>query len=82
MDEDFTWEDRKNIICFGLHEKGKPPTLIYPRPKIKVIRDSGVSNECRDDSMNIVLQKENSEDVFKAIFDKSIVFEYDLRECK
>ena len=30
MDDDFTFEDRKDVICFGLHEKGKPPTLIHP----------------------------------------------------
>lgn len=37
-DDDFTREDRKNIIAFGLHEYGKPPTLINPRPKIRIAK--------------------------------------------
>ena len=38
MEEDFTWKDRKGEICFGLHEVGKPPPLISPRPLIEVKR--------------------------------------------
>lgn len=86
MDDDFTWEDRKGVICFGLHEKGKPPTLISPRPKISVIREREyggkkqivIENENFDDSMNLALSKEKPEQIFKALFDDSIFFEYDL----
>ena len=87
VDDDFTWEDRKNVICFGLREKGRPPTLISPRPKIRVRRlrefngEKGeiIEDETYDNSMNIVLSKEKPEQVFKALFDDSIVFKYDLR---
>ena len=76
----------KNVICFGLHEVGKPPTLIYPRPSISVKRNRHINNEecivieneMFDDSMNLVLSKENTEQIFKALFDNSILFEYDL----
>lgn len=79
-------EDFDNEIIWGLGEMKKPPTLLYPRPSIKVKRyrkygeDEYVMNEdqTRDDSMNLVLQKETPETIYKAMYDKSIVFEYDL----
>jgi len=81
MDEDFTWEDRKGEICFGLHEAGKPSTLISPRPRIKVkrIKDGKevIENEQWDDSMNVVLKDIPHEEIFKAMYDKSICFEID-----
>lgn len=82
MEDDFTLEDRKGEICFGLHEVGKPPTLISPRPRIEVkrIREGKVviENEQFDDSMNIVLLKIDFEDILKAMYDNSICFEFDL----
>ena len=81
MDEDFTWEDRKGEVCFGLHEAGKPSTLISPRPRIKVkrIKDGKevIENEQWDDSMNVVLKDIPHEEIFKAMYDKSICFEID-----
>jgi hypothetical protein len=81
-DKSITPEDRKNEIIFGLHEKDRPPTLIYPRPRIKIKRTKEdkiiIENEQYDDSMNIVLQKENFNQILKAMYDKSICFEYDL----
>lgn len=85
-DEDFTWNDRKNEICFGLHEANKPPTLIYPRPKIRVKRNITidgvkhvvVENETFDNSMNLVLSKENPEKILKFMFDENLCFSYDL----
>ena len=65
-------------IVFGLHEANKPPTLIYPRPKINIKTNSGFITEESDDAMNIVLNKETPEDILMAIFDDNIVFEYDL----
>jgi len=59
-------------IVIGLNEKGKPPTLIYPRPKIMINGDE----KNNDDAMNICLSKETPEDIFKAMFDKSITFKY------
>lgn len=86
MDNDFTLDDRKGIVCFGFNEKGKPPTLINPRPKISVKREREINGEKQmviedqqsDDSMNLVLSKENPEEIFKALFDDSIVFNYNL----
>ena len=84
MDEDFTWDDRKGVICFGLHEMNKPSTLINPRPKISVKKDRDlngekqivIENENFDDSMNAVLSQEDYETIFKAMYDHSIFFEY------
>ena len=82
MDDDFTWEDIKAEICFGLHEVGKPPTLVFPRPKIEVkrIKDGRVvvENETYDDSMNVVLKDITCEEIFKAMFDENIVIKIDL----
>ena len=35
-------------------------------------------NEERDSSMEVVMMNENYEDIYSAMFDKSIIFEYDL----
>jgi len=83
MEEDFTWEDRKGEIRFGLREAGKPPTLISPRPRIEVTRikegKEVVQNEQWDDSMNVALQYISHEKILKAMYDKSIVIRIDLR---
>jgi hypothetical protein len=80
MDNDFTWEDRKGEICFGLHEKDKPCTLISPRPKITILKNDITLTEQNDDAMNIVLREIEHEEIFKAMYDKSICFEFDLRD--
>lgn len=77
-----TLEDRKGEIIFGLNEFKKPPTLIYPRPRIEVkrIKDGKiiVEGEYLDDSMNIVLSCIPYEEVFKAMYDDTIVLKVDL----
>lgn len=82
MDKDFTFEDRKGEICFGLHEKDKPPTLISPRPRIEVKRikegKEVIENEQYDDSMNVVLKETPHEEIFKAMYDQNIVIRIDL----
>lgn len=82
MEEDFTWDDRKGEICFGLRQVGKPLTLISPRPRIEVkrIKDDKevVENEQYDDSMNVVLKDIPHEEIFKAMYDKRIVIKIDL----
>jgi hypothetical protein len=86
MENDFTLEDRKKEIVFGLREKDKPSTLISPRPKIRVkkfITINGkqievIEDEAFDNSMNIVLSKINFEDILKAMYDDSICFNFDL----
>lgn len=70
-------------IAYGLHEAHKPPTLIYPRPKIKMVINDDVFgfktlNEQSDDAMNLCMQKEDHQLILKAMFDKNILFEYDL----
>jgi len=84
--EEITHEDRVNQIVFGLNQADRPPTLIYPRPNIKVKRKKiidneeyfFIENESLDDSMNIVLSKIDFEEIFKAMYDKSMCFEFDL----
>jgi len=84
--QEITHEDRVNQIIFGLNEAYKPATLIYPRPNIRVKRKKIIDNEeCVvienenfDDSMNIVLSKIDKEEIFKAMYDKSMCFEFDL----
>ena len=83
MDKDFTWEDRKHEIVFGLHEKGKPTTLISPRPRIEVKRYVDgklvlMQNEDFDDSMNYVLDNFTAEEIFSAMYDKEICFKAEL----
>lgn len=71
---------------WGLSEKGRPPTLIYPRPRIYVKRREVIGGvECnviydnnRDDSMSICIEKEEPEVIAKAMFDDNLYFEYDL----
>ena len=73
-------------ICFGLSEIHKPPTLIHPRPRIRVTREiekGGHSfiaeeTEVMDNSMNIVLEEEDNELILESLFDSEIRFEYDL----
>ena len=72
----------KNRIIWGLNEAKKPPTLIHPRPKInvKTYKDNKLINrinELCDDAMNECLRNETPEDIFKAMFNKSIIFNYE-----
>lgn len=82
LDIRYVKEGSPNII-YGLREHGKPPTLISPRPNITVLNDRyeyGFITQERDDAMNICLQKEKVEDIFKAMFDNKIKFEYNLNK--
>jgi len=77
-----------SIFIIGLHEHKKPPTLISPRPRIRIqktivvdsVEKDIVINEHDDDAMNFVLKEVECEDIFNAIHDKSICFQFDLRE--
>lgn len=83
LDHRYIHKNHKVIICFGLNERGKPPTLISPRPKIIVksyINDKLVlRDEKLDDCMNLVLLNEDLNLVYDSLFDKSICFNYDLK---
>lgn len=74
---DYRYIKGDKTIVFGLNEKDKPPTLIYPRPLILVERN-GKTNlaDISDASMNICLMKESNEDILEAIYDRSIIFKY------
>jgi hypothetical protein len=48
--------------CFGLHEAGKPPTLIYPRTKELYF----------DDHMNRYLQDNDNDTIFAELYPLSI----------
>lgn len=78
--------DRSKEINFGLHESHKPPTLINPRPRIEIKQlhegEIVIKTELFDDSMNIVLQKCNPAEIYKAMYDKSIVFKFDFTKQK
>lgn len=82
MDEDFTADDRQGEFCFGLNHAGKPPTLIQPRPRIKISRIRNgkrvIENEKYDDSMNVVLRNVPCLEIFKACIDKTKIFEITL----
>lgn len=69
-------EDYKNEIIYGLNERGNPPTLIYPRPRIKINGEEYNMIIGQDDSMNMCLSRESNEDIYKALFDRTVVFEY------
>jgi hypothetical protein len=69
-------------IVFGLSERDKPSTLISPRPRILVYRDKNgctlIEDEMFDDSINIALKEIAHEKILEAMFDKSIIFKFDL----
>ena len=77
-----TLKDREKVIIFGLREYNKPPTLIYPRPRIEVTKmidgENRTVDNSYDDSMNLVLLKEEPDKIFEALYNREIVFEYDL----
>ena len=73
-------------IRVGLSEKGLPPTLMHPRPRMyskkeTILEDgtllNGIYAQNSDKWMNRVLQNENVEDIYKALFDRSIKFNID-----
>lgn len=53
-------------IIWGLNEVGKPPTLIYPRPKVK---NNNLFILYNDDLMNRILKNYSNEDIFNAMFE-------------
>lgn len=71
-----TYTKGNREITYGLHEFGKPPTLIFPRPKIKVVINGKEFDECSDDAMNICLREEKAENIYEAMFDTSKILIY------
>lgn len=76
LDKSFTLDIRKGEIFFGLHEAHKPPTLIHPRPKIRVKQPSEIKpfmDERFDDAVNIVFSKYSFDEIFEAMYDSDKV---------
>lgn len=71
LDNEWILGDQK--IYFGLNEQNKPPTLISPRPTIKINKDGRVLSQIHDDAMNIVLKKCSPEEILTAINDKKVI---------
>ena len=46
-----------NEVIYGLNEKDKPPTLVWPRPE----------NIYEDDEMNRILKQETPENIYKML---------------
>jgi len=77
----FTPEEFNDIIVFGFEAIGKPPTLLQPRPNIRVkttvnchgllIEHVALQDEC--DAMLFILAKHTPKAVFEAIYDREIV---------
>ena len=67
-------------IIYGLNQYPFPPTLISPRPNIRIYTETEdcilVKDEQRDEVMIEVMQKETYDDIYNAMKDKSKVFEY------
>jgi len=73
--------DETKQIIFGLNERGKPATLISPRPNITLrVTDSKgkitkISQQF-DDAMNVCLREETADKIFEAMYNKDIEFNY------
>lgn len=66
-------------IAFGLHEKHKPETLIYPRPHIFLKRKGITEREWYgDDPMNHVLINVEHQKIYDAMFDSELELHFDL----
>lgn len=79
--------DDNETIIYGLGERGKPPTLLSPLPRVFVKRpiedDENpnafvIDTESNQSSIEVMFQQESYEQIYEAMFDQSIVFRYDL----
>lgn len=79
---EMTTEDRSGEIVIGINERGKPPTLIYPRPKMRVKRVvSGeviCTDERYDDNMNAALRLFSESEIISFMLDQEKTIELDL----
>lgn len=71
-----TTDNVDKAIIFGLSERFKPPTLIYPRPRIMYKKPNGIiyNENNGDDAINIVLIKYSSEKIYNYIMDRKKCF--------
>ena len=70
---------KERQIQIGLHERHKPATLIYPRPRIIAKRtnekgDIIYSNQMADDNMNRVLAQFSFEEILEALYNREKIF--------
>lgn len=82
--DDVDFVKAKNEIFYGLSEKGSPPTLIYPRPRIKPIsiRGNCWESNVTDARMERIFKAVPYGIVLESLFDKSIVFDMELIDSK
>lgn len=82
LDENCKDTNYKGIII-GLNEYQYPPTLLFPRPKIKVIKEdddlhlkykSNIDEYSKDIYINYVLNTCSFDEIFERIFDKSKIY--------
>jgi hypothetical protein len=69
-------------IVWGLNENGRPPTLCYPRPQIRlktiVNNQVVVLSQNYDSAVNYLLSQVPHEEIFKSLFDPDFIFHFDL----
>jgi len=74
--------DIKDCFILGLNEGGGSPTLISPRPKIKVKKTCGLvwwlEFEWRDISMALAFENESLEDIYNAAINQDVTFIYNV----
>lgn len=84
-DERFTDDIRKGVIVFGLNHAGHPPTLISPQPFVFMNRVNTNGQEewitqDFDEVMSCALDIIPFDDIFEAMYDKTIRFEIDAKK--
>lgn len=67
--------EKKYPVCIGLNEKGKPVTLIYPRPIIEEMIPGGkcIHRFATDDEMNRILSAGKFDDLLNEITNTRIL---------
>lgn len=80
--QDFPKSYFSKCIIYGYNDGTNIPTLIYPRPTINVFcfDTTGkkiVETAILDRSMNLVLNTKSPKEIYKSIYDKSVVFNFD-----
>jgi hypothetical protein len=84
---EFSREMRKSEICFGFNQCHRPPTLIFPRPRM--IRKDRFRNEIvtfncemEDDDMNLLLSEISFNEILQEIRDPQSIYEIDRTQKK
>jgi len=68
-----------NPITFGLNQRGCPPTLIHPRPEIRITNktDNGwIMMPITDAIMTRILDSVPHQQIYNAMFDRTLVLTF------